>query len=227
MNKNIILFLYVLFFVYPLSFAQIKIDTSRIIEIQTEVENIRIDSMIYLCYASKYSSYSRELMTIEIQYFSDSIRNHIYLPMIELCDRLRVRIDSSLFESEKYMQKFQRIHIRKNDTIFGLMILFENNSVSVMFCDTNIHLCNRWWLQVSDCNSFIEINYFNKIHSSKTFKKIKGICFADCEMRPDWGKSMYFSDTERIKLFIQKKIHKKVLKKYLQYSNSELKSQND
>ena len=208
------------FCVYSLSIAQIKIDTSRIREIQTVVDNIRIDSLVYPCYASKYSSYSRELMTIEKQYFSDSIRNHVYWPMIELCDRLRVRIDSSLFESEKYMQKFQRIHIRKNDTILGLMILFENDSVSVMFLDTNIHLCNRWWLQVSDCNSLIKINYFNKIHSSKTFKKIKGICYADCEMKCDWEKSMCFFDEKEINLFIQRKIHKRILKKYMLYSKS-------
>ena len=218
MNK-FFLFIYV-FCIYSLSHAQIKIDTSIIRKIQTDVDNIRIDSLVYPCYASKYSSYSRELMTIEKQYFSDSIQNYVYLPIIELCDRLRVRIDSLLFESEKYMQKFQSIHRRKNDTIFGLMILFEKNSVTVIFCDTNIHLCNRWWLQVSDCNSLIKIKYFNKIHSSKIFKTIQGVCFADCEMRCDWGKNMCFFDENKINLFIQRKKHKKVLKKYMLHSKS-------
>lgn len=74
------------------------------------------------------------------------------------------------------------LDIRKNDTIFALKI-FPNKD-SVVYCDTNIYLCNKWWIQISSREYPIIIRRYKKVRSSLEYTLSEGTLFiADSEMK--------------------------------------------
>ena len=202
---------------YSLSVSQVRIDTAWIEGIQNDIEHISMDSLEYPCYSNRYRSYLRDLIEIEKAYFLDSTRNDSLYPMIEWCDRLKSDIYGLFFDAGKYRSNFEDVYILRNDTIFRLMVSDKNDTISVRFCDTNIHLYHNYWLQVSNCIDYVDIIRFTKTHSSPVFKKILKIpIVADREMKIDWDHYVRFYEKRLIELYIKDGRYKKVLKKYLQ-----------
>ncbi len=79
---------------------------------------------------------------------------------------------------------FEQIYldIRRNDTIFTLMLFL--NKDSIVYCDTNIYLCNKWWLQISGCEYPIIIRRYKNVHSSLEYTSLEGTLFvADNEVQ--------------------------------------------
>ena len=74
------------------------------------------------------------------------------------------------------------LDIRKNDTIFALKI-FPNKD-SVVYCDTNIYLCNKWWIQISIREYPIIIRRYKNVRSSLEYTLLEGTLFiADSEVK--------------------------------------------
>ena len=84
-----------------LCFSQVKIDTTRIIELQKIVSEIRVDSLIDSAYASIYLPYAKEIMHVLYNLPKDSLKNPEFLQKYEPYNELNARFSHLFFEAEQ------------------------------------------------------------------------------------------------------------------------------
>ena len=116
-------------------------------------------------------------VTLREDYLSpegDTLWNHTYgksyNPIIDV-DRIELPLFDWIY-----------LDICRNDTIFTLQIFL--NKDSVVYCDTNIYLCNGWWLLVSKGKYPIIIQRFKKVYPSAEYMHFQGVLFiAEYEVR--------------------------------------------
>lgn len=111
MKCNIIILFCCFCCIYSVLYSQEDINTDRIHEIEEIINHIRVDSLIYPDYASKYTPYYHEVMTVLKSIPPDSMRDPDYVQKYEPYNALCVKFSYLFFESEKYS------FLLDNDTI--------------------------------------------------------------------------------------------------------------
>ena len=87
--------------VHLLCFSQIEVDTTRIIELQKIVSEIRVDSLAYPEYEAKYLPYFQEVMRVLYNLPKDSLKNPEFRQRYEPYNELNVRFSHLFFEAEQ------------------------------------------------------------------------------------------------------------------------------
>lgn len=130
MKCNIIILFFYFCCIYSAVYSQEEINTDRINELEEIINNVRVDSLIYPAYASKYIPYYYEVMTVLESIPPDSMRNPEYVQKYEPYNALYVKFSYLFFESEKYSYLLDNDTIKQKKKIRRLISKISNDRYS-------------------------------------------------------------------------------------------------